>query len=266
MRSERIRPHHVLVAERSPSISRLIVRAVDAASIPTLCTIAESGRDAVRTMMDGHVDLAFVDANMPGLDWADAVARSRQGAGRTFFVVTSEHISKAAARTARDLMVYEFLAKPFASDRVDTVLDNYRRMRTRTSVLLVDDSSTTRSVIRRVLRSSLFALGIEDASSGEQAVARYARGRHDVVFIDINMAGIDGLETLDRLLTIDPDIRIVLVAGDRTKQARAESATDQPCRVLHKPFFPADVDRVLHGLFAMTPPTFGENGHEAVYI
>jgi len=88
-------------------------------------------------------------------------------------------------------------------------------------VLIVDDEPH----IREMMRLTLEAAGheVEEAVDGEDGLVRFGDGRgHDVVLLDQKMPGIDGLETLRRLLSRVPDARVVMV----TAFASVELAVD----------------------------------------
>ncbi|HVX84756.1 MAG TPA: response regulator [Phycisphaerae bacterium] len=68
------------------------------------------------------------------------------------------------------------------------------------TVLIVDDSATTRAVIRRVIGMTELEVGaILEASDGGQGLKRLEEGRVDVVLADLNMPGMDGFEMIARM-------------------------------------------------------------------
>jgi two-component system, OmpR family, KDP operon response regulator KdpE len=79
----------------------------------------------------------------------------------------------------------------------------------RISALVVDDESS----FRRVLRTSLATRGfaIEEARSGEEAIAILARCAFDLVLLDVNMPGIGGVETCREIRARMPKIGVVMV-------------------------------------------------------
>ncbi len=65
------------------------------------------------------------------------------------------------------------------------------------TILIVDDEKNIRRTVRLVLESEGFA--VEEASSGEEALARLPDIGADVMLLDVQLPGISGLETLDRM-------------------------------------------------------------------
>ena len=101
-------------------------------------------------------------------------------------------------------------------------------------VLVVDDERE----IRDLLRTSLSAEGYEVvvASNGEEAIGLAKTENPQVILLDIEMPGIDGIETCKRL-EADEKTRLIPIImmtsrGDRDIEAYLEGATD----VVNKPF------------------------------
>ena len=82
-------------------------------------------------------------------------------------------------------------------------------MTQKSNILVVDDEPP----LRRVLQTSLTARGfsVEEAGSGEQALAVIPQRAFDLVLLDINMPGMGGIEACRRIRTLMPHLGIVMV-------------------------------------------------------
>ena len=105
----------------------------------------------------------------------------------------------------------------------------------RLNALVVDDESSFRRVLRTSLSSSGFA--VEEARSGEEAVAILARSVFDMVLLDVNMPGIGGVEACREIRSHLPKIGIVMVTvqdGEsdmvRALEAGADDYITKPIR------------------------------------
>ena len=245
----------ILIADDSSTIRRFVVRAIELANIPTEIVEAEDGASCLENLKSGKFDIALVDVNMPGLSGLDAVAKSREDGMDTFVVIMSTEQNPEKLQIARTLDVYEYLAKPFKQSDIVSLLDNYTRFKKPSSVLIVDDSSTIRGVIKRVLKNSIFNLQVEDVADGPSGLVAYQNGNHDIVFLDLNMPGISGLDTLAMLRKLNENLKVVLITTENNEATVKSIEASQIQGVLYKPFYPVDVDRVLHSMFGLRAPS-----------
>jgi two-component system LytT family response regulator len=108
--------------------------------------------------------------------------------------------------------------------------------------LIVDDEAPARAKIRRLLDAAPDAEVVGEASTGREAVAAIKRTRPNIVFLDIQMPGIDGFGVVDAV-DADGAPYIVFVTADDSKALRAfeVGAVDY----LLKPFTPERFNQVL---------------------
>jgi PAS domain S-box-containing protein len=103
------------------------------------------------------------------------------------------------------------------------------------SVFIVDDDELILSSIPGLVQS-LGHIAIT-AGSGEQALAQLEAGfRPDVLCLDLNMPGLDGIETLRRLRRFCPDLPVLITTGRPDQQALDLVASQPRVALLPKPF------------------------------
>lgn len=85
---------------------------------------------------------------------------------------------------------------------------------TQLSILVVDDHELVRVGMRRLLEEYPHTAQIKEANSGEAALQLVGRYSFDIVLMDINLPGMSGLETSEKLLQLAPDTRIISVTGE----------------------------------------------------
>jgi CheY-like chemotaxis protein len=77
------------------------------------------------------------------------------------------------------------------------------------TLLIVDDNTGIRRVLRRVLAGT--ASAIWECADGSEALPAYEEHRPDIVLMDLRMPDVDGLTATRRILGYDPSARIVIV-------------------------------------------------------
>jgi CheY-like chemotaxis protein len=245
----------MLVADDARPIHQVFRQvAARATGGPIQFIAAENGRDCRKLLEAGDVDIAFIDVNMPEMSGPDALFAAQAKCAKTFVTLMSGDASTPNLELARSLNAYEFLTKPFTAADVEAIVGIYRRVSAPMRALIVDDSTTTRRVIQKVLNASIFNMRIEEAGDGNAALAACDGAGYDVIFLDCNMPGVNGMQVLERLMERKAKPRVIMVSAERNEQREQRAIGRGATAFLHKPFFPADIDRVLHGAFNLKMP------------
>ncbi len=116
-------------------------------------------------------------------------------------------------------------------------------------ILIVDDDPLIRRLIATTLED-VSGFRLTEAGDGEEAVAIAARERPEIVFLDIDMPRLDGIEACRRIRTQGPSARATIVmltaSNEDTASRRAEEAGAD--LFLTKPFSPLDLLRLVDQL------------------
>ena len=107
-------------------------------------------------------------------------------------------------------------------------------------ILIVDDEVGIRQALKQVLEFE--HLVVKVASTGGEAITLYPEFRPHLVFLDVKMAGLDGLETLSRLRSLDPKAQVVMISGHGTIATAVEATQRGAIDFLEKPL---ETDRLL---------------------
>ena len=108
------------------------------------------------------------------------------------------------------------------------------------TILIIDDDEEIRYSLGRVLGTRHYR--IVEAASGEEGIATAKKGAPDLVFLDIRMGGMSGIETLQHLRSAHPHLLIVLMTAFGTAQTAIEAMKFGAFDYVMKPF---DATKVL---------------------
>ncbi len=107
-------------------------------------------------------------------------------------------------------------------------------------VLIVDDDSTIRNVLRVILSQCGHTV-VGEARDGQEAMKVIRRTSADLVLLDINMPGEDGLGILEQMRDSHPNVQVIMISGEATSD-RVKTALERGARsFIVKPFSPASV-------------------------
>ncbi len=106
-------------------------------------------------------------------------------------------------------------------------------------ILVIDDDAEIRYSLARVLSSRKYQ--VAEAASGEQGIAAVKKSPPDLVFLDIRMGGMSGLETLQHIRSTNPKQMVVLMTAFGTAQTAIEAMKFGAFDYIMKPFDPQKV-------------------------
>jgi DNA-binding NarL/FixJ family response regulator len=90
-------------------------------------------------------------------------------------------------------------------------------------VMIVDDHPVTRDGLRSALLSSGEVEIVGEAASGEQAVQAVKEVAPEVIFMDVRMPGISGIEATRQIMTIAPETKVILFTVEESRAALADA-------------------------------------------
>ena len=114
-------------------------------------------------------------------------------------------------------------------------------------VLVVDDDAVVNRSINRVLSGEGYQ--VRETMSGSEALAELDHQQYDMVFTDIRMPGMDGLEMTSRVKKAHPEVPVVVITGFGTESNEVRARELGVAGFLRKPLSPEmiieNADRAL---------------------
>jgi two-component system chemotaxis response regulator CheY len=101
-------------------------------------------------------------------------------------------------------------------------------------VLIVDDSALSRRILRNILQQGGY--DVTEAEDGMTAIEKYYLEKPDVVFLDMIMRGMPGLEVLESLRRIDENARVIVATADIQDSTQALAREQGARSFVTKPF------------------------------
>jgi len=114
-------------------------------------------------------------------------------------------------------------------------------------LMIVDDSNLIRKKIAREFDQSKFEL-VGSAENGEKAIELFNQTKPSVVTMDITMPHLDGIECIESLISIKPDVRILVISALNDKATGMEALEKGAMGFINKPFTQKDIVDALDTL------------------
>jgi len=115
-------------------------------------------------------------------------------------------------------------------------------MNTKPQVLVIDDDAVIGRSFDRVLSGKGFE--VRTALTGEEGLKDVESSNYDVVFTDIRMPGMDGLEVAERIKAKCPWTPVVVITGYGTEENEAEASVLGVSGFVHKPLTPEVIEGI----------------------
>ncbi len=106
-------------------------------------------------------------------------------------------------------------------------------------ILIVDDEEVIRRTFKSVLEMEPYEVDL--AADGMECLAKVKQKKYDVIFLDIRMPRVDGLEALDQIQNISPESSVVMISGHGNIETAVETVKKGAFDYLSKPL---DLNRI----------------------
>ncbi len=110
--------------------------------------------------------------------------------------------------------------------------------------MIVDDSSLIRARIQNEYDKKVFEI-VAEASDGQEAIEAFKQSRPEVVTMDLTMPNIDGIQTIEEIVEIDSEVKILVVSALNDENTGMEAIEKGALGFIHKPFTPEELRDAL---------------------
>ena len=113
-------------------------------------------------------------------------------------------------------------------------------------ILIVDDASFMRSVLKDIIKNNGLASEIFEAADGIEGVKAFQRIKPDLVTMDVNMPRADGIQALRAILKIDPHAKVIMISSVEEKHIVQDAIKLGARDYVVKPFDRSNVPLTLN--------------------
>jgi len=205
-------------------------------------TTAKDGLEAIERVKEGPFDLIFMDIKMPLMDGVEAFRRIKEIRSDAVVMMMTAYAVENLVQDALQEGAYGIIYKPLDIGKVVELIEGAREAKRGAFILVVDDDSGLCITLKNIL--SRRGAKVSVAHAGEEAIATAQKKAYDILFIDIKLPTINGLETYLAIKEVNPEAVAIIMTGYRQEVANLveEALSHSAYACLYKPF---DMEEVL---------------------
>lgn len=198
---------------------------------------AEDGFSAIKKVKDQSFDLVFMDMKMPGLNGVQTFRELKKINPKITVIMMTAYSMEDWIEEAIEEGAYAVIYKPFDMDKV---IHTIERVLQKNLILVVDDRLEDRQLFAEILADKNYQ--VTTAKDGHEAIEMVKKDDFGIIFLDVKMPGIDGVETFEQIHAIRPDIPVIMVTGYSVEEILKETVDKGAYACLHKP---VDMDNII---------------------
>ena len=176
-------------------------------------SIARDGLEAIVRVEESPFDMIFMDIKMPVMDGVEAYRRIKRIRPKAVVMMMTAYTVEELVQQALEEGAYGILYKPLDIEKVVTVIERARKVTEGVLILVVDDDPGTCITFKNTLARKRYQVGT--AYTGEEAIAMAQEAAYDVIFIDMKLPTMNGLETYLAIREINPKAVAIMMTAYR---------------------------------------------------
>jgi DNA-binding NtrC family response regulator len=199
--------------------------------------LAENGYQAIEAAKKTPFDLVFMDIKMPGINGVQTFREIKKVNPEAVVIMMTAYSVEDLIREALEEGAYAVVYKPFDIEKIVSIIESALQ---KTLILVVDDSFTDRETLKTILEEKGYS--VVTAGTGSEALARVRDKRFDIIFLDVKLPDIDGVDFFEQVKAIDPDVAVIMMTGYSETELMQRVISQGAYTCIYKPF---NVDRVI---------------------
>jgi two-component system, NtrC family, response regulator HydG len=203
---------------------------------------AKNGFEAIEIVNKEPFEIVFMDIRMPVMDGVETFRAVKEIRPETIVIMMTAYALDELIAEALEEGAFAIIYKPIDIERVLALIENARLGNKGALILVVDDEPDMRNSFKIVLESKGHRVKV--AKSGEEAIELAENIGQSILFIDMKLPKINGLETYLRIKEKSPEAIAVMITGYKAemKQEIRDAICSDAYTCLYKPL---DMKQIL---------------------
>ncbi len=212
-------------------------------------TTAMNGPEAIERVEETAFDIVFMDIKMPLMNGVETYKRIKKIRPDAVVMMMTAYSVEDLVQEALKEGAYGVIYKPLDIESVTALIEDVMEGKEGALVLVVDDNPGTCITLKNILIKRNFKVGT--AQSGEEAIAMAGQKAYDIIFIDLKLPTINGLETFMSIKEVNPEAVAIMMTGYRQEMTDLvqEALNNDAYACLYKPLDMPEVLRLVEEIW-----------------
>lgn len=172
---------------------------------------ANDGFEAIDRVKNEFFDIIFMDIKMPVLNGVETYKKIREVNDKIITIMMTAYAVDDLIQDALKEGAYGIIYKPLDFENIVSLIENSKDTEQGGLILIVDDDPGTCSTLKNILIKKGYEVSI--SNTGEDAIKIVLEKPFDLIFIDMKLPTLNGLETFLALKKINPKIVAIMITA-----------------------------------------------------
>lgn len=198
-------------------------------------TSADNGPEAISIVEKSPFDIVFMDIKMPIMNGVETYKEIKKIRPGTKVIMMTAYAVEDLVQEALNEGAYAIIYKPLDIEKVLELVKKANEAKQGALILVVDDDPGTCNTLKNIMVKKSYNVGT--AYTGEEAITMVQKQTFDILFIDMKLPTLNGLETYLTIKNICPETVAVFMTAYRQEVAELveEAINNNAYACLYKP-------------------------------
>jgi DNA-binding NtrC family response regulator len=206
--------------------------------------MVENGYQAIEAVKQTLFDVIFIDIKMPGINGVQTFREIKKIDRKAVVIMMTAYSVEDLLKEALEEGAYATVYKPFDVDKIIAVIEEV--LHEKTLILVVDDKFSDRETLKTILEDKGYR--VATAKDGTEAIEMVKSKHYDIIFLDVILPGIDGVETFERVKGIDPEVTVIMMTGYTEEDLVRKAVSEGAYTCIYKPFHMEKLIELVEGI------------------
>jgi len=195
-------------------------------------SLAEDGNQALEAVRNSRFKVIFMDIKMPGMSGVETFIKIKEIDPQVTVIMMTGYAVEDEIKIAIREGAYTVVYKPFEMNHVLKVVEDC--LDGRTLILAIEEGSEMRAKLKPFFEKKGFKVTV--VNTGEECVKCVHEKKFQIIILNMQLPGIDGLETLRRVKTIRPDVGVIMITAESEENLIQKAMEQGSSACIRRPY------------------------------